>query len=121
VAKAKKSARPKNKSHPGPHCYCKECTARYWDKGAQIRRELDEAKGTATKAQRVTRLYRDHPPKGTAHDQTDGFTSILCRLYEIEDAVSPVGPAGVTFAEARAICERFLPPQLVRTLRERYG
>lgn len=69
-----------------------------------------------------TRRHLDSPPRGTAVDQTRGFHEVLMRLYRIEDQAAPVGGAdiGVLFAEARAICERFLPVPLSTTLRNKH-
>ena len=69
------------------------------------------------------RAHLLHPPAGTAGDQSEGFHAVLVRLYQIEDASCPVGGnnIGQLFAEARAVCERFLPPSLADILRKRYG
>lgn len=69
------------------------------------------------------RTHFDHPPAGTGGDQTVGFGQVLIRLYVLEDSASPVGGADLStvFAEARAICERFLPPSYVQIQRKKYG
>lgn len=105
----------------GANCYCDGCVAHFQRMGAQLRSPL--------KIQ--ARLYREHPPKGTADDQTVAFTEVLKRLYQIEDFCRPAGPMArdlwgkskmpPTFAEARAICERHLPVTLVAIMRKRHG
>ena len=73
-------------------------------------------------AEFFARRHLDSPPWGTATDQTTGFHEILIRLYRIEEKAMSVGGADIAapFAEARAICERFLPTPLVKSLRNKH-
>lgn len=69
------------------------------------------------------RLYADHPPRGTADDQTTAFAEVLKRLYQLEDKTIGPGDGGqrALYCEARAICERHLPTTLVAIMRKRHG
>lgn len=67
------------------------------------------------------RHYMDHPPKGTADDQTTAFAEVLKRLYVLEDKAWEGKVPLDTYCEARAICERHLPVTLVAIMRKRHG
>ena len=68
---------------------------------------------------RGARIHLDRPSIRVS-DQSQGFDGLLVRLYELEDGLSPVGHYSKVFAEARAICEVFLPPFRVQSLRREY-
>jgi hypothetical protein len=72
------------------------------------------------KTARLARVHYEHPQLKVS-DQSQGFDRLLVHLYELEDELSPVGHCSAAFAEARAICELFLPPFRVQALRRKYG
>lgn len=70
------------------------------------------------------RLHLDRYPDSMPMDMARSIQEIYERLYALEDKTVTVGGAHSVpkdFAEARALCERFLSPALVSTIRARYG